>query len=199
MTVMYLYYNQPDAITFFERIGYKDSKIKFLFIDDGSKIPLRLDWKNAHIIRIEEDIPWNQPQANNIGLEWLFCQNEHENVLRMDIDHYFSIEDLEQISLYKVYLKEIVTFLRRERHPHPNIYLTCVKHLINAGGYNEDFCGHYGYDDIELMNRLRKKFFSFTELPIYVNINHKLNGHGLKRDTTVNKTKYEEMYRNCFI
>ena len=193
---MYLYYNQPDAIKFFESIGYKDCEFNFLFIDDGSKEPLKLDWKNAKVLRIEKDIAWNQPQANNIGLEWLFCQNEHENVLRMDIDHYFTLEQLENIRCYQVYLKEMVTFQREDRHPHPNIYLTSVKHLLNAGGYNEEFCGNYGYDDIELTNRLKRKHFSFTELPIKVKINHKLKTHGLKRDTTVNHRKFKELEKS---
>ena len=190
MTVMYLYYNQPQAIKLFESIGYKNSHIKFLFIDDGSKEPLKLNWKNAHVLRIEKDIAWNQPQANNIGFEYIFCNNEHESVLRMDIDHYFTLEDLDNIGFYEPFGKEVVTFLREGRHPHPNIYLTSVKHILNAGGYNEEFCGNYGYDDLELMTRLKRKHFSFTELPIKVKINNSLKGHGLVRDSKVNKLKY---------
>ena len=188
MTVMYLYYNQPDAIRFFESLGYPDSGIDFLFVDDGSKEPLKCKW--AKVIRIDKDIQWNQPQANNIGFEYLYCENEHEIVLRMDIDHYFTVEDLDQISKYNIFTKEVATFRREGLHPHPNIYLASVKHLLNAGGYNEDFCGNYGYDDMELMKRLKKRFFSFTELPIYVKVNRTLKSHGLKRDTHINREKY---------
>ena len=189
MTVMYLYYNQPDAIKFFEDLGYPDIGIDFLFVDDGSKEPLKLDW--ATVLRIDEDVPWNQPKANNIGFKYLYSLAENMTVLRMDIDHYFTVNDLLDINTIKLFDKEIMTFKREGRHPHPNIYLANVRDMVK-NGYDEQFCGSYGYDDIELMDRLKKKHFSFTSSYIKCYINHNIKQHGLERDTTVNKQKYLE-------
>lgn len=191
MTVMYLYYNQPQAISKFERLCYQYLDIDFLFIDDGSKIPLKVDW--AKVVRIEDDVPWNQPRANNIGFSCLYEMNENETVLRMDIDHYFDVDDLLYLKDYIPEQKEIIKFKRNGLKSHPNIYLANVKDLINVGGYNEAFCGNYGYDDTEFMQRLRKRFFSFTEMDINVNINYNTGDHGLERDKSVNLQKYLKM------
>jgi len=188
MTVMYLYYNQPDAIRFFESLGYQDLGINFLFVDDGSDIPLTCQW--ADVIRIDYDIPWNQPKANNTGFDFICYRNEKDSVLRMDIDHYFLPNDLIEINEYELFTRQLVTFGRKGIKPHPNIYLASVSDLMEAGGYNEEFCGNYGYDDMEFMNRLKKKKFKFTPSPIEVRVNHDLKRHGLNRDTTINKAKY---------
>ena len=185
MTVLYLYYNQPSAIAFFESLGYDKLDIDFLFIDDGSKIPLKVDW--ADVIRIDKDVAWNQPVCNNIGFEAI-----HGDCLRMDIDHYFLAEDLKKINNIKVGVNEIVTFKRESLHPHPNIFMCRPQDVLNAGGYNESFAGNYGYDDVELMKRLKREGFTFTECPIEVKVNRGLERHGLKRDFSVNKAKYEK-------
>jgi hypothetical protein len=181
LTILYLYYNQPEAVKFLEKIGCTYWDVNFLFVDDASKVPLKLEW--ADKIRILKDIPWNQPYCNNIAFKQLTGV-----VLRMDIDHYFLESDLPYLKLLanKLKEKEIIHFKRKDKTSHPNIYMAHVKDLINAGGYDEDFCGNYGYDDTELMQRLKSKGFKFIKSDITVNINHNA-GTKLKRDTTINK------------
>lgn len=189
LTVMYLYYNQPEAIEFFEKLGYPDLPVNFMFIDDGSKEPLKLDW--ANVIRIDKDIPWNQPAANNLGF-----RNIWGRVLRMDIDHYFKLEDFPKIhELAKtVKTNELYHFKRitkRGLNKHRNIYLTWVSNIQLIGGYDEDFCGNYGYDDLDLMFRLSKNGVKFKESDIEVFINHDLRTKGLDRNVSVNYQKFE--------
>jgi len=190
MTILYLYYNQPEAIKFLKSLGYDKLHRKFLFVDDASKKPLQMNW--ADVIRILIDVPWNQPYANNIALKYL---DRSETVLRMDIDHYFMPEDFDRLEKIKVGKNEIVHFKRGNLTVHPNIFLTNVGDLLDAGGYNENFCGNYGYDDRELMQRLKSKKWTFRTSDIDVRVNKKAGQHGLKRDTLVNYNKYLELQK----
>lgn len=200
MIVLYLYYNQPQAIAFFEKLGYPNYDIEFLFIDDGSQQRLKdieswRKWPNAKQIRIEKDIPWNQPYANNLGLKYLSLYSEEELVLRMDIDHYFTKEDFQEIKKIEVGPKEIVFFERIKGSSHPNIYLARVQDLLDAGGYNEAFCGNYGLDDKELNWRLRQKGFKFSKSNFKALINNDAKTRGLKRDDSVNRKKLKKLKR----
>ena len=184
---MYLYYNQPEAIKKLESLGYPDSGIDVVIIDDGSKTPLKCDW--ATVYRIDKDIPWNQPQANNLGFSQI-----KGTVLRMDMDHTFTVEGLKAIAKLKVNKKEIIRFERLYngmlKSPHPNIYLANVQDIIDAGGYDESFSGNYGYDDMELMNRLNKKGFVTLVNTIKCTAHGSLSTEGLERNTSVNYYKY---------
>lgn len=195
LTIQYLYYNQPQAISFFESIGYHQLQQNILFVDDASAQPLQLKWQNAEVFRVKKDIPWNQPAANNLGFWHLYNQNPNATVLRMDIDHYFTPSNIEKIAKIQVQPKQIYQFKRHNALPHPNIYLARVQDLLNAGAYNETFCGNYGYDDKELNHRLKKQKFQYLLSPIVCNVNHDLKTPNLQRDTTVNHIKYLKLIK----
>ena len=124
LTILYLYYNQPEAIRFLESIGYED--VNFLFVDDGSKAALKLDW--AEVLRIDYDIPWNQPRANNKAFRHL----KKGVVLRMDIDHYFDKEDIIYLKFLSHIIQDraIIHFKRVNKTSHPNIYMARGEDLI---------------------------------------------------------------------
>lgn len=184
LTIMYLYYNQPKAIKFLESKGHQDYDVDILFVDDGSKKPLKLDW--AEVLRIDKDVHWNQPQANNLGFSHI-----DGVVIRMDVDHYFEREDIKWLKLLSktIQPKQIIHFKRRTNNgwqTHRNIYMARVGDIMDAGGYDLDFCGNYGYDDLELMFRLNKRGFRFIESKIEVKVNHDGGTKGLHRDTAIN-------------
>lgn len=195
LTILYLYYNQPQAIEFFQSLGFQDYPVNFLFVDDGSQEPLKLNWPNTQVLRIEQDIPWNQPAANNLAFQHLLQQDENAVVLRMDIDHYFNISVLDTLRLEATSIepREIIHYRRQHTTPHPNVYMARVQDLVKVGGYSEQFCGNYGYDDKELMHRLKKRFFSFTQSEVVCNVNHAGRTHKLNRDKTINHTKFLEL------
>ena len=194
LTIQYLYYNQPQAIAFFESIGYNKLCHKFLFVDDASAQPLHLEaWKNAEVFRIQKDTPWNQPAANNLAFWHIYNKNTDAVVLRMDIDHYFKPSDLEKVAQIKLKPKEIIHFKREDRDVHPNIYLARVSDLLNAGGYNESFCGNYGYDDKEMMFRLRKKGFKFSVSELKTHVNNNFGTKNLSRDASINQKLYQKL------
>ena len=193
MTLLYLYYNQPVAIPFFEQLGYPNLPFNILFVDDASAEPLVLNWPNATVLRIDEDIPWNMPAANNLALRFLYNKDPKARVLRTDIDHYFTATDLLEISKIELEHNNIVKFCRKTLKPHPNTYLANVSDILEAGGYNEAFCGNYGYDDKELMYRLTKKGFVMRLSSIKAIVNPKMGTKNLNKDTSVNKQKFENI------
>lgn len=197
MKILYLYYNQPEAIANLERIGLNKSPFEIVIVDDGSEPKLKCNW--ATVYRIEKDIPWNMSMANNLGLSKM---NTNDIVLRLDIDHWFSLEDLEKLSKIKLKPKEIIKFNRivfsKKKYkttPPPNIYMARAGDLINLGGYDERFCGNYGYEDKELMHRLKNNGFKETISEVLVKTNPFLHTTKLNRDLTVNRELYFELIK----
>jgi len=188
MKILYLYYNQPEAIENLKSLGYDKCNHEIIIIDDGSKIPLKCDW--ATVYRIDKDVAWNMPMANNLGLSKI----PDEVVLRMDIDHFFTLQDLKNVDEIKVDEKEIIKFKRlyngNEIRPGKNIYLARVNDIVNVGGYNEIFCGNYGFEDGELMHRMSKNGFKFTLSNIFCRVDGDLHTKNLDRNTDINYKKY---------
>lgn len=191
MTIMYLYYNQPEAIAFLESIGCPEYPIDFLFVDDGSKEPLKLDWPNAKVVRIDKDIPWNMSAANNMGFRHLSGK-----VLRLDIDHYIERVQVDQLKWISPNRMELVIFSRyrpdinRPIDPAPNIYLIDTEDFWSVGGYDEDYCGHYGYEDKDIRRKFDRAGFSVRHSPLMISVNTRFSTKGLDRDLTTNKKLY---------
>ena len=107
LTLFFPYYNQSEMLrkqllnilSFSKNIR---QKLRVIVVDDGSKIEPALDVINEmkleskiilKLVRIDIDIPWNQPEANNIGIH----HAKTDYVLRTDIDHYFTEENIVNI------------------------------------------------------------------------------------------------------
>jgi len=201
--LFYLYYNNPEAILNLEGQGLPEMDVQILIVDDGSEPPLRLDWPNVRVIRIDQDIPWNMAAANNAGFAALPADAV---ILRMDIDHWITPQMLEEVKGWAAEL-EPKTLLKFERMVHknnggyitpspPNIYLARVVDLIEAGGYDERFVGHYGHEDTELMHRLKKRGFTIATLRnYYTHCDASLGTKGMDRDASRNKALLEELIR----
>ena len=199
VSILYLYYNQPLALKHLEDIGYKDYPARTIIVDDGIKTPLDCIW--AEIYRIEQDIPWNQPAANNLGFSKI---KDDETVLRMDIDHWIELKDL--LILPKVKENTIIKFKRLRHDPDGttkelqaanNIYLTKASTIKTIGGYNEDFCGSYGYDDKELLYRLSlNRCHVLIHDSIFIHVCAESSTKNLSRDTSRNKKLFESIKQN---
>jgi hypothetical protein len=191
----YLYYNNSEAIANLQKQGLPDMNVKIMIVDDGSSPPLRLDWPNVEVLRIDHDVPWNMAAANNAGFAAL---PSDAVILRMDIDHWIDESMLQEVKEWaeKIPAKTLVKFERMVYKRNgkyctpspPNIYLALVSDLIAAGGYDERFVGYYGHEDTELMRRLAKK--GFTTLHVqnqYVHCADWLGTKDMIRDSTRNK------------
>ena len=73
-------------------------QIHFVFVDDGSKTPITVaDDVNLNytLVRINENIEWNQPGARNLGVQYA----KSENIIVTDLDIFFP-ENLFESLLY---------------------------------------------------------------------------------------------------
>lgn len=198
MKIFYLHYQQPKAIEHLEKIGCPEMDVDFIFVDDGSKEPLKLDWKNATVYRIEEDVAWNQPAASNFGFSKM---DKNDVFLKMDIDHYIIPDDLNAFKAICLRNKELIRFSRvvdykKQLSPTNNIYLARVGDIVDVGGYDERFCGNYGHDDSDLIYRLRENHFNFrVHDNLKIHVKSDLGTRGLSRDTSLNKKLFELIKR----
>jgi tetratricopeptide (TPR) repeat protein len=129
--------------------GDLKDKTKFILVDDGSpeSLPAPDVDLNLTIVRITEDIPWNQPGARNLGAHLA----DTEYLLFTDIDHEITVDALQKahqktkdpLTLYR--FKRV--FKDRPHHPHPCSFVISKKALEMTGGFDEDFSGHRGHDD----------------------------------------------------
>ena len=184
-------------------------KLHIFIVDDGSLEVRALDIINSldklcsklNIIlyRIDIDIPWNMPEANNLAFEKILT----DYVIRCDIDHFFEEIDLKKIFELDVKDHIMYNFDRKgiyyQSNDQPslqapkNIYLINKQSYWKTGGYNEYFSGHYG-DDKDFIPRSRTilDYKILSDVSIYVLI----NGHTrkLKRDLseTLEKLKNKD-------
>lgn len=201
LTFFYLYYNNPAAIDNLIRQGIPEMDVDVLIVDDGSTVPLVLDWPNVRVVRIEEDIPWNMAAANNLGFRQL---DPDQVILRMDIDHWVDFTHLQKIKDFAEMLFP-GDFLRFDRlvfcgrgfyitPPHANTYLCRVSDLLEVGGYDERFCGHYGHEDNELMWRLSQKGKKLIHIrQTLIHCDESLRTPGMERDSIRNLSLFNQI------
>jgi len=172
------------------------SRIQFVVVDDGSPLPVQLPDGldlNVILLRVGSDIRWNQPGARNLGV----VMSRSEKVLVTDVDHEFPEKTLRYLLRKKCSTRIMYKFARNEWdgesiNPHPNTFLLCRSTFLKHFGYDEEFVGHYGWDDLMFCEWQRYNGTRFFRLPHqYPVIHRKLNRngayHSLQRDDCHNR------------
>lgn len=178
--------------------GYDEAlmrKIQFVIVDDCSPIPVRIPSTirlNYKLLRVKDDIRWNQAGARNLGVVEAACPK----IILTDIDHRFPEELLRQIVDSRIPGNRLYKFKRRNQEGKKlnspcNIFYTSKSVFFKALGYDEEFCGQYGYEDVmfrlfqkRVGNRLR--YFTRRKQIVADTIDRDNSYHSLVRDTTVN-------------
>jgi glycosyltransferase involved in cell wall biosynthesis len=135
------------------------AQFEIIIVDDcsDSSIIPQFNGLNLKAYRVTDDIPWNQSGARNLGC----LMAESPWVLFFDIDQVpledsvslilKSIKDLEYNCLYYFYVKDFIdSNLKKKLDIHPNTFLANTQRFKTTGMYDEDFAGHYGYEDLYL-------------------------------------------------
>lgn len=162
LSIISHFYNHPEMVL--RQIAYWETlpqsfldQVEFVLVDDCSEncavfMPTRLDLK---VFRVTTDIPWNQAGARNLGIfnaigEW---------ALYFDIDQHFYTEPMSAVlaqldqmdvnTLYYFKIKSLIdTTSNTSLTHHPSTFMVNVASFKRMGLYDEDFAGHYGYEDL---------------------------------------------------
>lgn len=162
LSIVSHYYNHPHMVE--RQIAYWESLpstllkvIEFVLIDDCSeqRPTLRATHLNLRVFRIQTEIDWNQSGARNLGAylargEW---------ALFMDIDQHFygepilavveHLHTLDKTTMYHLKIRELLNILTNNRLQFaPSTFLVHLPTYKRLGLYDEDFAGHYGYEDL---------------------------------------------------
>lgn len=131
--------------------------IEFILVDDCSEDQPVIDKGplNLRLFRIVSDIAWNQAGARNLGT----FQASGDWALFFDIDQKLNLETvplllaslatLQRRTMYYLRIKELIDVTVNEPlSNHPNTFLVPLADFKTMGRYDEDFTGHYGYEDL---------------------------------------------------
>ncbi len=168
-------------------------KIHFIFIDDCSPIPVKINSKriNYTLLRIVDDIKWNQGGARNLGVH----MSKTSKLILTDLDHTFPESILNDLVIKKI-PNYIYNFRRikngKKVNSHPNTFFCSKSVFFKSLGVDEEFCGNYGYEDIyfkELQKYLGTRFKKYRKESIVL-FDHEQ--HSLVRDSTKNEKLLNE-------
>lgn len=202
--IMHFYLNQENASSVMNLLrryeGYSPQlldRVQFVIVDDGSPVKYEIPEFDLNFtwLRITEDIPWNQGGARNLGV--LYAKSD--KVLMTDLDFEFPEATLAKMvemkecgrRFYKIYTKDPST--GQLMTGHPNTFLMSRARFMRFFGCDEEFCGHYGYEDVRFVKV--QKYHGSRQL--YLNKNYTCfrrqdldrtrDYHSLVRDLSFNK------------
>lgn len=166
-------------------------RLEFLVVDDYSDTPIVVPsaGPNLRLLRVTDDIAWNMPGCRNLAA----IQARSEWLLYFDVDQFtdesniaMMVNALPRLDSQRLYVfRRIVDGVDAE--PHINTFLISRQGFFRAGGYDEDFAGHYGFEDVVFRNMWRR--YVGDEV-LLTNIAFDQGGRpttGLTRDTVRNQ------------
>ena len=175
--------------------------LTFIIVDDGSPVGRAIDVLKENkekilsaglkieLYEVTIDKIWNSEGASNLGIQ----QVTTDRFLRMDFDYHFEEESMRKILETDLKQDEWYNFTvlrygtREHILSHVNTYLMMKETFWKSGGYDEDFCGNYGWTDL-LLERILAKFTQKIERDDVFLVTCSFDStHGLERDGSVNK------------
>jgi hypothetical protein len=167
------------------------ARLNFLIIDDHSDEPLQVDAGplNLRLVRVDDDIDWNMPGCRNLAAT--LCSTEW--MLYFDVDNVVSEANLRKMvdAVPRLDASRLHVFRRTQDgvdvEPHINSFLISRQGFWRAGGYDEDFSGHYGFEDVAFRMMWRKHVGGEVLLTDIAFEQLSFRTSGLDRDTSRNQ------------
>jgi len=206
--VIPVYFNQQSTQTLVELLLRYNSyakevmvPIQFVIVDDASPLPIIIPEEirlNLSVYRIATDISWNQSGARNLGVVYA----KSPKILISDADHYFPEKLLRNILKSSIPRKTLYKFKRVDHQgcsigKAMNIFYTSKSIFFQTLGYDEEFCGNYGYEDVyffdfqKVIGNNIRYFSRFTKI-VANKVDRELSYHSLERNTETNRVLYEK-------
>ena len=167
------------------------ARMEFVVIDDHSDPPLVADRAglNLRLLRVDDDIDWNMPGCRNLAA----MQARSDWLLFFDIDNVTSQHNVRRMvdACARLDKRRLHVFARMHDgvavEPHINTFLISRWGFFKAGGYDEDFSGHYGFEDVLFRKLWRKHVGQEVLLPEIVFDQMAWRTNNLNRDTRRNQ------------
>ena len=189
-----VYHNEKSLLKSLTFIADKFSEIIVVF--DGYKPDEKslsdIDFLEVKAIMNYPDIPWGNARARNIGA----INSNLPYLLFLDCDHTFKnlfIED----DLSFIVPSNVYKFKRihKGKTAWPSGSILIHRDLFfKVGGYDERFCGHYGYEDLHLLHKIKKSGIEIINSDIIIDVLEE-GRVNLKRDTSINKKLFDELVK----
>ncbi len=134
-------------------------QIEIIIVDDCSELrqPLNSHGLDLKHLRVLDDIPWNQAGARNLGAvtangEWLLYFDMDQLISEYGLSYVVNhAGSLDRRLMYFFLVENFVdSNINEQLAVHPNTFLVNAVQFRIDGMYDEDFAGHYGYEDIYL-------------------------------------------------
>ena len=131
---------------------------------------------NARLFRVTEDIPWNQGGCRNLAAQ----QARTEALMLIDPDMTLAPDMLGKLLKEAENLRPGLMFRPALRligkesldHTSPNVHLILRKDFHRLGGYDEDYAGHKGYSDVQLLRVIQEAMVSRTREDLWFQLHH---------------------------
>ena len=181
-----VYHNEKTLYQSLDRmIKYEGMIDEVVMVYDGYAHGNRLYHRFSKQISIYPDIPWGNSRARNIGA----INAANDWLLFIDVDHFIEDDVMCDFNPQKVYkFKRVLD----KTVWHCNTMLMHKDTFFSVGGYDERFCGHYGYEDRYLHWKLEKAGYDFENLETEVKVIHS-GSVNLERDKTHNKRLFNKL------
>jgi len=171
-------------------------RVHFVIVDDGSPLPVEVPPFDLNLtwLRIDEDIRWNQAGARNLGVVYA----KADNILMTDLDHEFPEATFRHMAeaspcgknIYKVRKEDRAT--GRVGKGHSNTFFMSRARFFRFWGYDEEFAGRYGAEDVRFAKFQRAQGSRVLYLPSPCvcfhrdDIDRGRGYHTLRRDLSLN-------------
>ena len=164
MTVVYPAYNCHE-MTKFALTKYRTypahllDNLEVIIIDDGSMPPLEVDGTGLNVqhYQVPVDIPWNHGGCKNLGT----LQASYDWIIYLDSDRIIPPESLEylftnaQSGNYYIFAQINHDGSSRGTKKPFGVFCAERAEMLRVKGFDERFCGAYGYEDLQLSKKLK--------------------------------------------
>jgi len=121
-------------------------QVQFVIVDDGSPIKYEIPKFNLNLtwLKINEDIPWNQGGARNLGVVYA----KSDKIFMSDLDWKIN-EEAFRFMVNKKSCGRIIYKIREKgrKKGHSNMWFMSRARFMRFFGYNEEFSGGHGGED----------------------------------------------------
>lgn len=180
-------------------------QLEFICVDDFSSEEIKINKGNLNLrlFKVIDDIDWNMPGCKNLGA----FMSKSDWIIFFDIDNFIEPNGFTKIlnAINQLDARTLYRFNRTEQgervDSHINTLLLHKKEFFEIGGLDEDFSGHYGYEDVHFNLLWNNKIGSSTLITDIEFLQSSTQTKGLDRNTDFNQRLisrkiHEENYSN---